>query len=59
MTGTELISLRLKHVYTRAELARELGVDSTTILRWEKGQRRIPAWVPKFLECLHGEKGGR
>lgn len=55
MTGTELISMRLKHGYTRAEMARELDVNPTTILRWEKGQRRIPSWVPKIMELLYGK----
>lgn len=55
MTGQELSAFRKRYVYTRKQLADRIGVFESTIFRWETGKRHIPAWVPKFLECIHGK----
>lgn len=37
---------------TRAELAEQIGVDPSTIRRWETEQRPVPAWAAKFAKTL-------
>ena len=36
----------------QADLARELGVTSVTVWRWEHGRKRIPAWVGQSLDRM-------
>lgn len=56
MTGAKLFEIRVAYLaLSRAQLAEAMGVNKSTILRWENGARPIPAWVPKFLELLHGK----
>jgi len=37
---------------TRRGVARRLGVDDSTISRWESGERRPPAWYRRKLLAL-------
>lgn len=37
---------------SRAELGRELGVDRSTVYRWEEGQRDIPPFLFLALRQL-------
>jgi transcriptional regulator with XRE-family HTH domain len=45
MTGEELRECRERLGMTQAELAREVGVRSDTLSRWERGERKIPKTV--------------
>lgn len=56
MTPTQLKRWRKKNYYPQAELAGALGVDVTTISRWERGVREIPSFLYLALECLEIKK---
>jgi transcriptional regulator with XRE-family HTH domain len=45
MTGEELRECRERLGLTQAELAREVGVRSDTLSRWERSERKIPKTV--------------
>lgn len=46
-----LKSYRERHGYTQTALAKELGVSSITVSRWETGARKIdPDLVPSVAE---------
>jgi transcriptional regulator with XRE-family HTH domain len=40
---------------TRREVARRLGVDDSTVSRWESGERRPPAWYRRKLLALDAD----
>jgi len=44
MNGSELKRLRLAMGLTQVQLAKELGVTSNALARWERSERRI--WEP-------------
>jgi len=45
---------------TLADVASELGVDESTVSRWETGRRSIPASVlPRWLALLAASPGER
>lgn len=53
MTPDDLKTARLRLGFrSRRALAEEIGVPKQTVDSWESGRRPIPAWVPKFLDCL-------
>jgi DNA-binding transcriptional regulator YiaG len=37
---------------TQRKFAEALGIARPTLRGWEQGQKRIPLWAMKFLECL-------
>ncbi len=56
MNPADLTTRRQQLGLTKAQLARELRVDWTTIHRWERGNP-IPRWVEAFLQHLvEGQK---
>lgn len=54
MKPAAMWDFRRRHRLTTVELAQLLGVHKSQVSRWETGQRRIPPWLEKFLECLDG-----
>ena len=52
MNPAELTTRRQQLGLTKAQLARELRVDWTTVHRWERDHRSIPRWVEAFLQHL-------
>lgn len=50
MTATKLKALRRKLKLTQAALADKLGVEQSTVHRWERGERRISGPAQKLLE---------
>jgi transcriptional regulator with XRE-family HTH domain len=52
MDGEELKGEREKLGLTQVQLAEELGVNVTTISRWERNVRSIPAHLPLALKAL-------
>jgi transcriptional regulator with XRE-family HTH domain len=52
--GQRIIAFRRLRGLTRKELARRLGVDPTTLAKWERGERRPPA---ELLNRLTGFAG--
>jgi DNA-binding transcriptional regulator YiaG len=56
MSGTELKDIRERLGYTQAELAKEVGVKTDTVSKWEQGRRNIPAPVEKLLKLLRRGK---
>jgi transcriptional regulator with XRE-family HTH domain len=52
MDGAELKKRREALEMTQEELAKELGVDSMTVSRWERGTRSIPSLLPLALETV-------
>lgn len=44
MKGSELKKIRLTMGLTQVQLAKELGVTSNALARWERSERRI--WEP-------------
>jgi DNA-binding transcriptional regulator YiaG len=55
MTPTALKSLRRTLALTQAQLAAALGVQLTTVARWEQGARKIPALAVTAL-TLYAER---
>lgn len=49
MTGAQLAALRQSTGLSGPELAAVLGVDRSTVYRWESGASPIPAAVPLAL----------
>lgn len=62
MEADELRARRDALGMSRDELARELCVTAVTVWRWEKGERKIPPFLPLALETIerrHEEKGDK
>ena len=49
MTPNELTRLRVKLTLTQEALAQRVGVDKSTVSRWESGLRKIPPMDVKLL----------
>jgi len=49
MTPEQLATLRESVSMNREQLADALGVDRTTVWRWETGETPIPAYLPLAL----------
>ena len=58
MRNTDMWIFRRRHNLTTVDLAQLLGVHKSQISRWETGQRQIPLWLEKFLQCLDGTVTG-
>ena len=56
MTGATFRTLRRQLGWTQARTAKELGVVSNTVARWEQGKRAIPEMAARFLALLLKEK---
>lgn len=55
MTGTQIRTLREQYGYTRAELAKIVGVDARSVSRWESKQNEyasVPSHVFGMLTLL-------
>lgn len=52
MTGAELRQLREGRGLTRKALAEELGIHWRTLLKYERGERRIRPIVVKLLNKI-------
>lgn len=57
MDRTELHEWRKSNGYSQSDLAKELGVSTNTISRWERGELKIPPFLHIALKCLK-RKGG-
>jgi transcriptional regulator with XRE-family HTH domain len=57
MTKTDLRRLRLQLSLTQVALAAELGVQPTTVARWEQGTRTIPPLAVTALTLLARVRG--
>lgn len=57
LTKKELKRRREALGLTQTALGAELyGVQKTTVYRWEKGIRKIPAWVADKLQSIEEER---
>lgn len=54
MTPAALRKLRKRLKFSQAEMAEELGVNQTTIHRWERGERPITGPARRLLEQMAG-----
>lgn len=52
MTPAALRTARRGLGLTQEALAATLGVSVRAVQSWEQGQRPVPGWVPRFLECI-------
>jgi DNA-binding XRE family transcriptional regulator len=52
MTNQDFKNWRTTRGLSQGELAKELGVRSMTVARWEWGKIRIPALLPLALQAL-------
>jgi transcriptional regulator with XRE-family HTH domain len=55
MTPDQLKAFRTARKWTQKQLAGELGVGLRTIVRWERGEARIPNMVGQLIQLM-GEK---
>ena len=55
MTGKELKEKRNKLNLTQEQLAKELGVTSNTVARWERDEMKIPPFLPLALKTVETE----
>jgi transcriptional regulator with XRE-family HTH domain len=55
VTPDQLKAFRTARKWTQRQLARELGVGLRTIVRWERGEARIPNMVGQLIQLM-GEK---
>ncbi len=56
MTGEELKKIRLKLLLTTSMLAKKLGVDVSTVTRWESGKRKISPSMAKLIRFTKKSK---
>jgi transcriptional regulator with XRE-family HTH domain len=54
VTGDELRRLRRKAGLTQVQVAERLGVTSTSVARWERGERAISEPVARLITLLLG-----
>lgn len=52
MTGEELRTRRLRLNLSQSGLAKELGVRSNTVARWEREELPLPAFLHLAVEAL-------
>ena len=52
MTNTKLAALRKKTGLSMIQFAKRLGVDRTTVYRWETGSRGIGKFEAEAIERL-------
>jgi DNA-binding transcriptional regulator YiaG len=52
MTALQFTTRRKKLFRSQAQAAEAMGVDQSTLSRWETGCRPVPGIVVKFLECI-------
>ena len=52
MDGRELRMWRKAHRLTQTELGKLLGVWYVAVGRWERGERKIPSFLPLAMEAL-------
>jgi transcriptional regulator with XRE-family HTH domain len=52
MTGKQLYVLRERLGLTREQLGELLGVNRSTIARWEDGERTIPPYLHLALQMI-------
>lgn len=57
MNPSELVKWRKKNGYSQIKLGKALGVSTIAVYRWEKGMRRVPAFLHLALKYLE-QKGG-
>lgn len=52
MKPEQFINYRERFNLNRLQMARQLGVSHTTVMRWERGERPIPVYVELALKAL-------
>jgi DNA-binding transcriptional regulator YiaG len=52
MTAEEMREIREGLALNQSQLARLLGVDYRSSVRWQQGEKRIPASIARFLRLL-------
>ncbi len=52
MTGKGFRHMRARLELTQSQLATQLGVTTTAVARWERGERRISEPVARLLTLL-------
>ena len=56
MTASEFRDRRQSLLFSQADLASKLGVHITTVSRWERGTRRIPEPIARFVLLLRAKR---
>lgn len=57
-TENLIAAAREKLNMNQPELACEIGVNQSTVSRWENGEVRMPPWARKAVERLIRERNG-
>jgi len=57
MTPQELKQWRYDNGYSQSQLAKELGVITITVSRWERGERELPPFLHLALTSLKKRDG--
>lgn len=56
MKSEELKEFRKSRKWSQKRLAYELGVIQQAVSKWESGDREIPLYIKKLIECLSKDK---
>lgn len=59
MTPAHIVTLRATLGWSQSRLARELGLNRSTICKWESGQHPIPPMAQKLLAQLVRRQTGQ
>jgi transcriptional regulator with XRE-family HTH domain len=59
MTGPSLKKIRSELGWTQFQLAKELGVTSNTVARWERDEVPIREPMARLIESIHSQNKKR
>jgi transcriptional regulator with XRE-family HTH domain len=59
MTGAQLKRIRSELGWTQAQVAKELGVTSNTVARWERDEVKIREPMVRLIQSVYRLKKGQ
>lgn len=56
MNAEQFKDFRKSKGWTQEECAEQLGVIQQAISKWESGERKVPSYIEKLIECLKKDR---